>query len=336
MSGEAQRLAEGLGSSGSFAYFGAGADLLVYRAGEATSTNLQQLTWMDRNGQTTATIADARPYATGAGMLTISPDGSRAMLGVAPLPMPDLWSVEFSRAVFTRFTFHQAPDLNPVWSPDGARVAFRSNRDSNGDLFVKEASGATDEKPLLRTPMSETPTDWSRDGRFLLFVRNSMQNGQDIVALRLDPTGAEVTLLETPFNEGAGKFSPDGRWVAYVSNESGQPEVYLRPLLIADGALSLGAKWQVSNSGGTAPRWRGDGKELFYRHPNGAIMAADVTVDGNLVRTALPRQLFALPQTVNNWDVTADGKRFLVLRSMAAPVPDPVSVVLNWQAALGR
>ncbi len=117
-----------------------------------------------------------------------------------------------------------------------ARIAFRSNRDSNGDMYVKDASGATEEKTLLRTPMPETPTDWSRDGRFLLFVRNSVQNGQDIAALRLDSTGAEVTLLETPFNEGAGKFSPDGRWVAYVSNESGQQEVYLRPFLVGPTA----------------------------------------------------------------------------------------------------
>jgi Tol biopolymer transport system component len=337
VSGEAQRLAEGVGSSGSFAYFGAaGADLLVYRAGAATSTNLEQLTWMDRNGQTTGTFGDARPYSTGAGMLVISPDGSRAMVGIAPLPTPDLWSVEFSRAVFTRFTFHAAPDLNPIWSPDGARVAFRSNRDSNGDLFVKDASGATDEQPLLRTAMPETPTDWSRDGRFLLYARSGVQNGQDIAALRLDATGGEVTLLETPFNEGAGKFSPDGRWMAYVSNESGQPEVYLRPFVIVDGTPSLGAKWQVSNTGGTAPRWRGDGKELFYRNPDGAIMVADVSVDGTLVRTTLPRQLFALPLTVNNWDVMPDGQRFLVLRSVAAPIPDPVSVVLNWQPPLGR
>ena len=337
VSGEAQRLAEGVGSSGSFAYFGAaGADLLVYRAGAATSTNVEQLTWMDRNGQTTGTIGDARPYSTGAAMLVISPDGSRAMVGVAPLPAPDLWSVEFSRAVFTRFTFDPAPELSPVWSPDGARVAFRSNRGSNGDLFVKDVSGATDEKPLLRTPMPEFPTDWSRDGRFLLFARNGVQNGQDIGVLRLDATGGEVTLLETPFNEGAGKFSPDGRWLAYMSNESGRQEIYLRPFLIADGTPSLGAKWQVSNSGGTSPRWRGDGKELFFRNPDGAIMTADVSVDGPLVRTTLPRQLFALPLTVSNWDVMPDGQRFLVLRSVVAPVPDPVSVVLNWQPVPDR
>ncbi len=338
VSGEAQRLAEGVGSVGSFAYFGAaGADLLVYRGGAATSTNLQQLTWIDRKGQTTGTIGDARPYATGAGMLAISPDGSRAMFGIAPLPAPDLWSVEFSRAIFTRFTFHQAPDANPIWSPDGARIAFRSNRDSNGDMYVKDASGATEEKTLLRTPIPETPTDWSRDARFLLFVRSSVQNGQDIAALRLDSTGGEVTLLETPFNEGSGKFSPDGRFVAYVSNESGQQEVYLRPFLVrADGTTSLGAKWQVSNAGGIGPRWRGDGKELFYRSPDGAMMAADVSVDGDVVRTALPRQLFALPLTVTNWDVMSDGQRFLVLLPVAAAVPDPISVVLNWQTALDR
>ena len=338
VSGEAQRLAEGVGSVGSFAYFGAaGADLLVYRGGAATSTNLAQLTWMDRKGQTTGTIGDARPYATGAGMLAISPDGSRAMFGIAPLPAPDLWSVEFSRAIFTRFTFHQAPDVNPIWSPDGARIAFRSSRDSNGDMYVKDASGATEEKTLLRTPIPETPTDWSRDARFLLFVRNSVQNGQDIAALRLDSTGGEVTLLETPFNEGSGKFSPDGRFVAYVSNESGQQEVYLRPFLVrADGTTSLGAKWQVSNAGGIGPRWRGDGKELFYRNPDGAIMAADVSVAGEVIQTALPRQLFALPLTVTNWDVMPDGQRFLVLLPVTAAVPDPISVVLNWQTAFDR
>ena len=202
---------------------------------------------------------------------------------------------------------------------------------------MKDASGATEEKTLLRTPMPETPTDWSRDARFLLFVRASVKNGQDMAALRLDSTSAEVTLLETPFNEGAGQFSPDGRFVAYVSNESGQQEVYLRPFLVrADGTPSLGAKWQVSNTGGSGPRWRGDGKELFYRNVDGAVLAADVSVDGDLVRTALPRQLFALPLTVTNWDVMPDGQRFLVLLPVTASVPDPISVILNWQTAIGR
>ena len=125
--------------------------------------------------------------------------------------------------------------------------------------------------------------------------------------------------------------------MVYVSNESGQNEVYVRPFTIADGKPSVGAKWRVSTTGGFVPRWRKDGRELFYRSAAGDFMAVDVNAAGETIQTSLPRRLFPTIPGVHAWDVTADGQRFLIsnpLRSTAAPVADPITVVLNWKSAL--
>ena len=125
--------------------------------------------------------------------------------------------------------------------------------------------------------------------------------------------------------------------MAYVSNESGQNEVYVRPFTIADGKPSVGPKWRVSTAGGVVPRWRRDGKELFYRSAAGDFMAVDVKAAGETIQTSLPRQLFPAIPGVHAWDVTADGQRFLIsnpLRSTTAPVADPITVVLNWKRTL--
>jgi Tol biopolymer transport system component len=145
-------------------------------------------------------------------------------------------------------------------------------------------------------------------------------------------------LLETPFTEQGGRISPDGRWMAYVSNESGEDEVYLRPFIVSpDGKPTVGPKWRVSTDGGLVARWRGDGKELFYRDRSGAIVAVDVIPRGAEVETSVPRRLFMPTAGTTTFDVAADGRRFLLstLASMQTTSPDPVTVVLNWQAAPG-
>jgi dipeptidyl aminopeptidase/acylaminoacyl peptidase len=190
--------------------------------------------------------------------------------------------------------------------------------------------GTSDEVPLLQAPpVPKTPTDWSRDGRFVLFQAGVGQT--DVWALPV-ASKAGVALLTTQFSEGGARFSPDGRWIAYTSDESGQAEVYIRPFLVgSDGTPSVGGRWQVSNAGGGQPRWRQDGRELFYRSPTGAIMAADVTVDASAIRTGLARQLFELGSAVVSWDVMPDGQRFLIALPMSPQTPEPITVVLNWQ-----
>ena len=165
-------------------------------------------------------------------------------------PSPRSWVGWSAAGIRTRFTFLEVNDNFPVWSPDGARLAFASNREGRDNLCVKDVHGTADETLLHRTSEGNVPTDWSHDGRFLLFV-NAVPGASDLWALPVDNPGAATALLATPFNETDGRFS-DGRWVAYVSNESGRSEIDLRPFTIApDGRPGLGAKWQVSAAGGT-------------------------------------------------------------------------------------
>jgi hypothetical protein len=226
-------------------------------------------------------------------------------------------------------------------SPDGSRIAFAAGNTLD-TLYEKASSGAGDEKELFKKPGEmKFPSSWSHDGRFLLYYTNNVPlRGQDLWVLPLEGDRKPALLLGTQFNEREGSFSSDMRWIAYTSNESGRPEVYVRPFLASGstGAPSLGeGKWQVSKDGGTLAKWRADGKELIFRAPNGSPMAVDVSATGAAFQAGVPKQLFVLPPNVGDWDVTADDKRFL------AAVPPgqqtnqtPITVVLNWQAALQK
>jgi serine/threonine protein kinase/Tol biopolymer transport system component len=333
LSGDAQPIAERLGSAGSFNYFTVAGDVLVFRTGRATPTNLEQLTWLNRAGETVAKLGDPLLLAQGTNVIAIAPDGRQAALVMAQTIVPDVWLVEFARGIMTRFTLTETGESFPAWSPDSRRVAFRSDRRGN-DILLKQADGATEETPATSEQLTPGfPTDWSSDGRFLIF--NSIT--ADILVFSLDRKTAEP-LLQTPFAESDGQLSADTRWLAYASNESGQNEIYVRPFTVAqDGKAALGAKWRVSSNGGTVPRWRGDGKELFYRASNGDFMAAEVAVTGNTIETALPKLLFKVIPGVHGWDVAADGQRFLISIPMFAEAftsPDPFTVVLNWKTAL--
>jgi Tol biopolymer transport system component len=332
--GEPVRVAERIGSSGSFAAFAVSkTGVLAYRTGAASAT-VEQLMWLDRRGQPIGNVGEPRPYAPIVNSLTLSPDGARAVVAMSPMN-PDLWVVEFSRGIITRLTFRDTTESHPVWSPDGSRIAYRVAESAGADLFVRDTLGTTDEAVLLKSPGQETPTDWSRDGRFLLYQVSPLASASDIWVLPQEGDRAPVPLLQSEFNETGGRFSPDGRLIAYVSNESGRSEVYLRPFSVTNGKPAVGPKWQVSSDGGQFVRWRRDGRELFFRLLSGAVMAVDVDTSGGPL-TAMPRKLFDLDMTTLNWDVAADGQRFLVSRPTAAVAPDPITVVVNWQATLER
>jgi Tol biopolymer transport system component len=282
--------------------------------------------------------------APGPSSLVIAPDGRRAVVVVgSALALPtDLWLVEFERSLVTRLTSSAGSDVAPAWSADGRRLVFRSSRTDNFsfDVFTKEVDGTEDEKPLTSMPIAGLPNDWSRDGRFIVLVRGPDASSNDLFAYSLDSKKAEP-LLQTPFSENGARFSNDNRWLAYVSNESGNNEVYVRPFIAGtDGKATLGAKWRVSTSGGTAPRWRADGKELFFRTNGGDFMSVDVTVTGDTIQTTLPKLLFANIPGVHAWDVAPDGKRFLISNLLSSPLApaavDPVTVVLNWKTALAK
>jgi Tol biopolymer transport system component/predicted Ser/Thr protein kinase len=342
LTGEPVAVAEQLGISGFHGFFSVSpSGALAYRTG-AQSAGFQ-LTWFDRQGKTQGTFGDLRPDQG----IALSADGTRAAVRDAPMPANgDIWTLDFARGVRTRLTFRQALGSFPVWSPDGSRIAFSgSNWDS---LYEKASSGAGEEKELLKKPGEQKlPDSWSHDGRFLLYYTfNVAQNGQDLWALPLEGDRKPVLLLGTKFNEREGSFSPDMRWIAYTSNESGRTEVYVRPFLASgasgasgtSGAPSLGeGKWQVSKDGGTLAKWRADGKELIFRAPNGSPMTVDVTATGAAFQAGVPKQLFALPPNVGDWDMTADGKRFLAaVPPVQQTTVTPITVVLNWQAALQK
>ncbi len=323
--------------------------VLAYRAG-ALAAGLQP-TWFDRQGKVTGTFGDRGPDRG----FTLSPDGTRAAVRDAAQGVNgDIWRLDFERGVRTRLTFRQSPGSYPAWSTDGSRIVFAAGT-ALDTLFEKASSGAGEEKELLKKPGEiKFPSSWSRDGRFLLYFTLAAANTRDdLWVLPLEGDRKPVLLLGTEFNELQGSFSPDMRWIAYVSNETGRDEIYVRPFLAGSGGASgssgpaLGAgKWQVSKDGtavtgttsvGARPAWRADGKEIIFRAANGSPMAVDVNGSGSEFQAGVPKQLFPAPAGVGDWDVTADGKRFLMgVTPGGQSADEPITVILNWQASLKK
>lgn len=252
-----------------------------------------------------------------------------------------MWLLDFSRGTSTRFTFGSSVATAAVWSPDGSRIIFASSREGNLDLYQKLASGARDEELLLKSSENKLPTSWSHDGRFLLYYAIDPKTKADLWVLPLNGDKKPFPFLRTEFNEQYGRFSPDGRWIAYSSDESGRDEIYVRSFSpdAAGTASAAGGKWLISNGGGTQPRWRGDGRELYYLAPDGKLMAVQVTTSP-VFQAGVARILFQAPPTISastpRWDVTGDGKRFLLPAPTAQSAQAPITVVLNWQAALKK
>ena len=226
-----------------------------------------------------------------------------------------------------------AIDTNPVWSPDGSRIIFSSNRDGPFNLYQKPANGVKDEEVLLKSSEDKYATSWSRDGRFLLYTVVHPKTKSDIWVLPLDSDKKPVPFLITEFNERQARFSPDGHWVAYTSDESGQDEVYVRSFSMnsAGTAVEAGGKWPISNGFGVDPHWRGDGRELYYRSRGGGLLAVEIAANPAF-RAGSPQPLGV--STFASWDSTADGRRFLKLATTSEP--HPYTVVLNWQAGLKK
>jgi Tol biopolymer transport system component len=320
------------------------AGILVHRLAAGIR---RQLVWVDRTGKSLGTVGP--PDEGNPSSPVLSPDEKRVANGRNTQNNTDIWLTDVGRAIATRFTFDPALDVSPVWSPDATQVVFRSARNGSSDLFIKAANGATDEQPLLVSQQNKTPLDWSRDGRFLLFSVLDAKTQSDLWVLPMAPSNGSADarkpfpIVQTSFDETQGQFSPDGRWIAYTSNESGRDEVYVRPFSEAGG------KSQVSTGGGSQPRWRADGKELFYVAADAHLMAVPVraTSEGRAIDPGTPLMLF--PTHLANgagisltgyqsralYAVTRDG-RFLMNASTdpaAADIP-PLTVVLNWQEEL--
>ncbi|HEV8414713.1 MAG TPA: protein kinase [Bryobacteraceae bacterium] len=299
---------------------------LAYRTGSGPQT---RLTWFDLQGNPAGTIGDPGDYANPA----ISPDGSRVAVAMGAQPNRDIWILDVARGTSTRFTFDPARDDFPTWSPDSKTIAFSSSRGGQLDLYSGPADSPGQEKLLLHTDEPKDENSWSKDGRFLVFTSINSKTARDIWALPLSGEAKPVTLVRTEFLERRGTVSPDGRWLAYLSQESGTAEIYVRPFTVEAGAAP---KWLVSKGGGVLPRWRSDGKVLYYISTAAQMMAVDLDTSKGL-RAETPRRLFAAsPLTLQGWDLAPDGKRFLFIAQPGSARVIPFTVVLNWATTLKR
>jgi eukaryotic-like serine/threonine-protein kinase len=334
--GEALPVAEPVGSFAGDAFFSVSTNgILVYRSGSA-SQNFQA-TWFDRQGKTLGKVGEPGSYNG----LALSPDGEQVAISQGG----DLWLLDLSRGTNTRFTFGNSQSAFPIWSPDGNRITFSSTRHSvSCVLLQKSASGARTEELLLESRMILHSTSWSRDGRFLLYSALDPKTKGDIWVLPLEGARKPMRFLQTEFIEHEGRFSPDMRWIAYVSDESGIDEIYVRGFSQTDPDASseTSGKWQLSKGGGAGPRWRRDGKELYYRAPDGRVMAVEIMADVQF-RVGIPKSLFQAPPEVrplamesSPWDVSADGDRFLLVIPTSESSPTPFIVVFDWMALLKK
>jgi eukaryotic-like serine/threonine-protein kinase len=336
LSGEAVTVADQVGSFITTGFFSASTNgVLVYRTGG--SGRVAQLTWLDPQGKVLGTVGEP-----GADVgLALSPDGTRAAVSRIDSDQA-LWLIDFSRGTSTRFTFGPSSALFGTWSPDGSRIIFTSNRTGVDDLYQKLASGVKDEELLLKSSQPKDPTSWSRDGRFLLYQTPDPKTTKyGLWVLPLEGDKKPFPFLQTEFDNYEGQFSPDGRWVAYASDESGRDEIYVgtfSPDATAEASVA-GGKWQISTDGGSQPRWRGDGKELYYLAPDGKLMAVEIAAS-SVFQAGVPKVLFQALREAEfanetQWDVTPDGKRFL-FPAPAEQGQAPFTVVLNWQAGLNK
>ncbi|MBK5295381.1 MAG: serine/threonine-protein kinase [Acidobacteriia bacterium] len=316
--------------------------VLAYRTG--SGMDKASLTWIGRDGKRLGDAAPQDAYSS----LRISPDGRRVVLGRRDAnDLDGIWILDLARSLMSRFTVDPSRDSMSVWSPDGSRIAFLSNRTGVHELYWKTTGDRGTEEQLTTSAYSKTLTDWSRDGRYLLFTMDDPRTRNDIWALPVEGgKGARkpVPVLRTPFDEYHPQISPDGKWMAYTSNESGRFELYVRAFLTSgvpdSGGQPVDGKWQVSAEGAVSPRWRGDGKELFFLTPDRRkMMAAEVRNVERHLETGKPHELFPAPMPADNaypYDASADGQRFLVQEIAAMQRTAPLTVVLNWQAGLGK
>jgi Tol biopolymer transport system component len=298
--------------------------VLAHTSGIGGVGSERQLAWFDRAGRLVARVGAPIPIAD----VALSPDQRRAAVQWSA---SDIRVVDLLRGgVPSRLTFNVSVEDFPVWSPDGNRILYTSTAGGGQNMYSKLSSGAGSEDDVSKSATVKRPTDWSRD--FILYEDDDPKRQADLWVLPLVGDRKPMPFLQTPFSEQQGRFSPDGKWIAYVSNESGTPEVYVQSF------PSSGGKWLVSTGGGVTPRWRRDGKELFYLAPDRKIMSLDVRTGGTTFEYGSAKALFEAPvdavstTATNRYDVSADGQRFLVNASVENATSTPITIVVNWLA----
>jgi Tol biopolymer transport system component len=319
LSGEPRVVAEQIetGGAASSAFTISDAGVLAYQASVTTGS---QLTWFDREGRQEGTVGDAASY----GDIELSPDGRQVAVTILDpaTNTRDIWLVDVGRGVRTRFTFDRGDDVAPIWSRDGTRIMFTSNRNGHYDLFEKAATGVSMETLVYADTAEKYPTSWLSDARALLYWTFNPE-GTELKLFDI-ANGAARTFLASPVSPG--RFAPDGRFVLYYSQESGRSEVYLVPFPAPT------RKWQVSSNGGNFARWRPDGKEVFYLGRDNRLVATPVQIESDRVTLGQPVALFeARPVgTRYPYDVAPGGERFLINTLGGSSAVTAVTVVQNW------
>jgi Tol biopolymer transport system component len=296
---------------------------------------------MDRNGKT----QPLRPTAN-LDSIQFSPDGSRLAMDLVEQNY-DIWIYEWARDRMTRLTFDPLQERNPIWTPDGRRITYRSLRDAKyaDSLYWQPADGTGEAQRLLDGANTQIPMSWHPSGKFLAFRENRPKTFWDIMILPMEgdeasgwKPGKPSVFLDGPFNESSAAFSPHGKWLAYATDESGDNEVFVRPF------PGPGGRWQISTNGGEFPTWSRNGKELFYKTPDQRIWVATYTADSSSFNAEKPRPWSEGTFTdrglrVRNFDLHADGQRFAVLKTPESRTQaklDHAVVIINFSEELRR
>ena len=293
------------------------------------TNSVTELRWRDRTGKPLGSLGAPGEYSTP----RISPDGRRVAFSRRDGNNSDIWVANPDANSFTRLTFDPAIDENPVWSADGATVTFANDASGNANLYRKAATGAGTIDRLTTNTVEEQPLDWSRDGRFLLYTQITRSTE---IMFQAAGGGQPLSFLGHARGASKAQFNPGvPRWIAYDFDDSGRREIYVQAF--EPGKPASSARWQISNGGGMMPRWRGDGKEIFYLSLDGKMMAVRVSGDGAAFQSSPPQFLFnATPPNLRtpNWeyDVSPDGQRFLMIEPMVAPEYQPLTLVSNWRS----
>jgi Tol biopolymer transport system component len=291
-----------------------------------------KIRWLSDTGQQLAALDVA-----GLANPRLSPDGHKIALEKGD-PTSDIWTYDLTGAVRSQLTA-TGRNYSPVWSPDGREIVFTrvggaTATTSVANLMTVPLNNAEASKTLSPSPIYQSPTDWSRDGKYILYERGA-PGSSELWAIETHPQSAPFPVIRSVGWARDGRFSPDGKWIAYASGESGSNEVYLSPF------PGPGPRLQISTAGGESPRWRGDGREIYFYSGN-QILAVPITTEGSDVQVGVPRKLFPITLGVTSffsgaYDVTSNGKKFIVESiGDSALAQTPLNLIVNWEVLLKR
>jgi len=307
-------------SSGATMFSSSSSGILTYAPG--TNRPIEGLLiWRDQQGRLEQ-LAETRCYADP----RLSPNGQQLAVRILAAN-DDVWLYEISRHAFSRLTLGGGNYYAPVWTPDGKRLLYSSDKTGRSNLYWKDADGSGAEQRLTTCDFQQIATSFTPDGKTVVFDQDSPSGGRDIWTLTMQADEKPCPFVQTPFDEQGGAVSPDGRWLAYVSNDSGRDEVYVQSF------PKPARRWTISNGGGKSPVWGTGGNELFYRNGNKMMLVA-VTARPPFSATS-PRVAFDLPPRVSQYDVARDG-RFLMIQNQGQGSVDTLNVIINWFEELKR